>query len=153
LTRCIYQPDRFDRLTQFLPEPAMQPRKSFALILLMTLLCGTVQLAVADDAAAPAPQLNIEDLRARLNLSAEQQAQIQPLVEQRKAKMEEIRTRLSAATSRRDKRAVLQDAKGVQDDFNNTVTPLLTKEQQAEWTKIRAEVRDHMKERLRERKS
>ena len=131
----------------------MQPRKPFALILLMTLLCGTAQLAAADDAPAPAPQLNIEDLRARLNLSPEQQAQIQPLVEQRKAKMEGIRTRLSAATSRRDKRAVLQQAKAVQDDFNNAVTPLLSKEQQAEWTKIRAEVHDRMKDRLRERQS
>ena len=121
---------------------------SFAVVFAIYLAC--TQPCTAAESPAPA-QMNIEDLRARLALTPDQQAQMAPLVEERKAKMAGIRSKLSAATSRRDKRSVLQEAKVIQDDFNSKVEPVLTQEQQAEWKKIREESREQMKERLRNR--
>lgn len=111
-----------------------------------------LQPAVAADASeAPAAQMNIDELKARLNLTPEQQAQIAPLAEARRSKLEGIRGKLDSASSRKDKRAVLQEAKAAQDEFTSKVEPLLTAEQKTEWQKMRAETRSKMKERFKNR--
>lgn len=125
-------------------------KRSFAAAWLMVgyLLCGSLGPATAQESPAVA---GIEELRSRLNLTPEQEAQIAPYAEQRREKLEKIRNRTSSTTSRRDKRAALQEAKSAQDEFQRNVEPLLTKEQQAEWKKMREEARVQMKERLRNR--
>ena len=128
----------------------MKVRTFFAALLAAYALC-TVPHAIAADSPAPAPQIGIDDLRARLNLTPEQQATIAPYAEERKAKMEPIRSKLASATSRRDKLALAKEAKAIQDDFSAKVQPVLTPAQQAEWQKIREEMREQMKERLRNR--
>ena len=129
----------------------MNYRQPLAAALALYLVCTAAQLATAADSSSPAPQISIDELRTRLNLTPRQQEQIAPLVEERKAKMEPIRAKAASANSRREKLALLQDAKAVQDDFNSEVQPILTQEQQAEWTKIREELREQMKERRRNR--
>ena len=129
----------------------MQYRYSIVATLAMSLGCAMSQPVVAADVPAPTAQMNIDEMRARLALTPEQQAQIAPLAEERRTKMEGIRTRLASASSRRDKRAVLQDAKAIQDDFAGKVEPLLTPTQQAEWKKMREEMRAQMKQRVRNR--
>ena len=129
----------------------MNYRQPLAAALAFYLICIAPQNAAADEPASPAPQITIEELRARLNLTPQQQEQIAPLVEERKAKMEPIRAKASSTASRREKMAVLQEAKAVQEDFNRKVQPLLTQEQQAEWNKMREELRGQMKERRRNR--
>jgi len=117
----------------------------------LTALLYVASPAIPAAAAAeePAAQLSIEDLKARLSLTPEQQEKIAPLAEERRAKLEGIRGKLSSAASRQDKRAVLQDAKAIQDDFASKVEPLLTAEQKTEWTRMRAEARSKMIERWR----
>lgn len=127
----------------------MQYRYSIVASLAMSLGCVMLQPVVAAD--APAAQMNIDELRARLALTPEQQAKIAPLAEERRTQMEAIRTRLASASSRRDKLAVMQDAKAIQEEFTGKVEPLLTPTQQAEWKKMREETRAQMKERLRNR--
>lgn len=129
----------------------MNYRQSLAAALAAYLICTAPQIAVATESASSTQQITIEDLRARLNLTPQQQEQIAPLVEERRIKMEPIRAKLSSAASRRDKLAVLKEAKAVQDDFNSKVQPLLTPEQQAEWKQIREDLREQMKERRRNR--
>lgn len=129
----------------------MNYRQPVAAAFALYLMCTAPQIAAAADVVSPAPQISIEELRTRLNLTPQQQEQIAPLVEERKAKMEPIRAKVDSAASRREKLAVLQEAKAVQDDFNSKVQPILTQEQQAEWQKIREELRERMKERRRNR--
>ena len=129
----------------------MQYRYSIVAMLAMSLGGAMWQPVVAADVPARAVQVNIEELRERLALTPEQQAQIAPLAEERRTKMEGIRTRLASASSRQDKRSALKDAKAIQDDFAGKVEPLLTPAQQAEWKKMREEMRAQMKQRVRNR--
>jgi hypothetical protein len=123
--------------------------RSLSLTALLFVATSGLQPAVA--AEIPATQMNIDELTARLNLTPEQQAQIAPLAETRRSKLEGIRGKLDSASSRRDKRAVLQEAKAVQDEFTSKVEPLLTAEQKSEWQKMREETRSKMKERFKNR--
>lgn len=129
----------------------MNHRQPLAAALALYLTCTAPQMAAAADSPPPGTQISIEELRTRLNLTPQQQEQIAPLVEERKAKMEPIRAKARSADSRREKRALLQEAKAVQDDFNSKVQPILTPEQQAEWTKMREELREQTKERRKNR--
>jgi hypothetical protein len=46
---------------------------------------------------------------------------------------------------------MMKEARDIQNDFVKQVEPLLTKEQAAEWQKIRQEMRDEAMQRLRNR--
>ena len=129
----------------------MQYRYSIVATMAMSLGGAMLPPVAAAEVPARAAQVNIDELRARLALTPEQQAQIAPLAEDRRTKMEGIRTRLASASSRQDKRSVLKDAKAIQDDFAGKVEPLLTPAQQAEWKKMREEMRAQMKQRVRNR--
>jgi hypothetical protein len=123
---------------------------------LLCLLAATSIAATtyAWSAEGPEPQqLNIEQLRSRLNLTAEQQQQIEPLAAQRRARLEDIHTRMSGTTSRRDKFQLMKEAKKAQDDFVAQTEPLLTAEQRSEWKKMREEAQAQMKERWRNRQN
>lgn len=122
-----------------------------SLSLTALLFVATIGMQPAVAAEVPAAQMNLDELKARLNLTPEQQAQIVPLAEARRAKLEGMRSKLDSASSRRDKRAVLQEAKAVQDEFTSKVEPLLTAEQKTEWQKMREEARSKMKERFKNR--
>ena len=130
----------------------MQHRYSFVVALAMSLGCAMLQPAAAADSAAPAAQMSIDDLKTRLALTPEQQEKIAPLAEERRSKMEAIRSKFTSATSRGDKREVMKEAKAIQNDFTSKVEPLLTPEQQTEWKKIREEMRAQMMEKWRNRK-
>lgn len=122
---------------------------SLSLTALLYISTATLQPVMAADATPAAPSIGIDELKARLQLTPDQQAKIAPLAEERRAKLEGMRDKLNSASSRRDKRAVLQEAKAAQDDFAAKVEPLLTPEQQTEWQKIREETREKMLERWR----
>lgn len=120
-------------------------------LLAFTLLFATVALPTATQADAPATQSGIEELRSRLNLTPEQQSRIAPFADERKRKMQQIREQWNTASSRRDKRALMQQARQAQEEFTRNVEPLLTADQQAEWQKIREEGRKELRQRWQER--
>ena len=113
------------------------------------LLVLTIPMAQAADSGPP--QMSVDELKARLNLTPEQQAKIQPYADTRKAKFQEAHSKMSSATSKHDKRAAMKEAKQAQDEFVRNVEPILTAEQQAEWKKMRAEAHDKMKQAWHER--
>jgi hypothetical protein len=123
--------------------------------LLYLLAATSITLATHSVAAQSAEpqQLNVEQLRSRLNLTPEQQQKIEPLAAQRRARLEDIHARMSGVTSRRDKLQLMKEAKQVQDEFVAEAEPLLTDEQRIEWKKMREETREQMKERWRNRQN
>jgi hypothetical protein len=103
-------------------------------------------LATASLAGAPEALPTLDDLRARLHLSDVQYAQIEPLFERRRAELQRTRVQLEGATSRSAKRSVLRGAKQQQETFVSQVDATLDPEQKAEWDKVRAEMRDILKD-------
>lgn len=125
-------------------------RLSVLVVALIASILG-LSLSVSLAASSAPAEMSIDQLKSRLNLTAEQEAKIAPYLETRKSKLQAAQGKLTSASSRRDKRAALQEAKQAQDEFVKNVEPVLTAEQQTEWQKIRAEAREQMKERLRNR--
>jgi hypothetical protein len=91
----------------------------------------------------------MQELASRLQLTPEQQAQIEPLVKRHKADMEEIRANLARADSRRSKRALLLETASIQEEFLRQLQPLLSEKQRGEWQKIRDELRKALKDHWR----
>ena len=114
---------------------------------------GPAAAAEATEEQRQAAELKIEELKKRLNLTPEQEQRLAPLVQNRNAKLKALRERSGDDTSRRARKAMLKEARGIQEGFVEQVEPILTKEQLKEWEAIRAEMRDAARERLRERKA
>lgn len=122
-----------------------------------TLLLGASQAAFTqtakdDSARRDAVELRIEELKARLELTPEQESRLAPIIEARNAELRELRSRAGGDSSRRARMAALKEARKIQADFSAKIAPILTKEQQAEWEEIREEARNAAKERMRERR-
>jgi hypothetical protein len=107
------------------------------------MLAAGVAGAQPPDEQQPLPAL--EAMRARLNLTAEQEAQIEPMLVRRKGELQETRTRLTNLDSRAEKRSVVKYARQEQEIFNTQVEGVLTPPQVTEWRKMRAETRDRLK--------
>jgi hypothetical protein len=123
-----------------------------ALALLTLCLLLATATAVPAAAAEEAPgALALEQLVTRLELTADQQTQIAPLLQQRNDRLRALTTDLDADSPRSQKRKALREARSVQQEFVSKVSPLLTSGQQAEWEKLREEMRDKLKERRQAR--
>ena len=125
---------------------------SFTAVAAALLLSGSPALA-ADAPADQTPEQVIAELKSRLNLTAEQEAQIKPLAETRRTKLQALKPQMQSATTRRDKGKVMREAKQIQDNFVAAVEPILTTDQRSEWKKMRDEGREQMKQRLRDRQT
>jgi hypothetical protein len=123
--------------------------------LLCLFVASTIALATHNVAAQSTEpqQLNVEQLRSRLNLTPAQQQQIEPLAAERRARLEDIHARMNGANTRRDKVQLMKEAKQIQDEFVAEAEPLLTTDQRAEWKKMREETREQMKARWRNRQN
>lgn len=113
---------------------------------------GLSPLVAAQDSSGM-QQMGMDELSSRLQLTADQQSKIQPLMEARRAKLESAHSKMASADSRHDKRAAMKEAKAAQDEFVRNVNPILNEDQQAQWEKMRAAAREEMKDRWRDRKA
>ena len=95
---------------------------------------------------------SIDVVRARLNLTAEQETKLRPLFQKRAGELQETRAKLEQATSRAGKQSVLRDAKSQAQSFNTAVESELNKEQKAEWREIRDETREKVQERYEQKR-
>ncbi len=116
-------------------------------------------LALCALLAAPAVSQTLRDsvpsidvVRARLNLTPEQEATLRPLFQQRAADLQEARARFEQAVSRTEKQDVLRAVKSDSQTFNTQVESLLNNEQKAEWREMRDETREKVKERYEQKK-
>jgi hypothetical protein len=116
----------------------------------VALFLGTgLSPALASAAEDPRSEVLIDELASRLNLTDEQRTRIAPALEQRNERMRDLLARRDSSARPRQRIALAREAKGIQDDFVNRVNPVLTKEQQAEWKRLREEMRGRLKERAR----
>lgn len=119
----------------------------FYSLALLTLLAAPAAAQTLRDAVP-----SIDVVRARLNLTAEQETKLRPLFQKRADELQETRARLEQTTSQAGKRSVLRDAKGQAQSFNTEVESVLNKEQKAEWREIRDETREKVKERYEQKR-
>jgi hypothetical protein len=97
----------------------------------------------------PAPGARLEQLQQRLNLSEDQLSKIRPILIDEAVKLQAVRAKYDGQTSRRSRLQMLREVRSVQQNLEKRVTPILTKQQQAEWKKIREERRDQLREQRR----
>ena len=90
---------------------------------------------------------SIEAVRSRLNLTPEQEARLRPLFLKRGTEIQATRSKLEAATTRTEKKAVLQAAKSEGQAFNSQVEAVLDQKQKHDWRDMRDEAREKVKER------
>ncbi len=95
----------------------------------------------------------LETLSSRLELTPEQEKQLVPLFEKRKAELRQTQALLEQASTPQQKRDVLREAEQAGDAFNSQVESVLTPSQQHEWREFRSELLDKAKERADEEKS
>lgn len=122
--------------------------------LLLATLTHTASYAQSPDPAAPTVAADgrlFETFKTRLKLTPEQEEQIRPILQDETGKLRAIRDKYEGQTSRRAKRSMLKDAKGVRDDARKRIEPLLTEEQKAEWKKLREEMRERARVELKRR--
>ena len=113
---------------------------------------SNVALAQAStDAQRQTIELKIQDLKDRLALTPDQEQKLQPLLEARNAKLKAAFANYSPDASRRDKRAMMSEAKEIQENFTQQIKPILTPEQMSEWEAFRKENRQEMIDRYRNR--
>lgn len=105
-----------------------------------------VQAGPVDPAAVKA---KVAEAKARLNLTPEQEAQLEPVVRDRTAKLKAIHAAHAGDQSRAARRAMFKAARPVQDEYDKKVRAILTHEQEQEWEVMRAEARKKLKEQYR----
>ncbi len=127
----------------------MPNRRDLLALLAAGVLVAAARPAIAADALSPEAAQRLAEAKARLNLTPEQEAQLRPLVEERNQKLKAIRDRHAGDTSRSAKRAMFQEAKPVQADYEAKVRAILTDEQEKEWEAMRKEAMQRMREQHR----
>lgn len=128
----------------------MTPRP-FLAILAVLALAGSLPAAAADARGELPGQIVMEEMAARLDLTADQQARIAPALQTRNEGLKALAGRLDADAPRREKLKLVREGRSIQQDFVAAVTPVLTQEQNAEWKKMREDTREQLAERRQQR--
>jgi hypothetical protein len=126
-----------------------QPQLSVILAAMVWIAMMASWPAGAASAYDVVPSMDV--VRGRLNLTTDQEAQLLPLFERRKAELQQTRARMDQSPSRQEKRAALRDAKHQGDAFNSQVEKLLTSQQVTEWRELRKEIREKVKDQVEEK--
>jgi hypothetical protein len=104
---------------------------------------STAQTLQGDPAAF---QAAIDEAKARLKLTPEQEAQLKPLMQDRNAELKAIRDKYAGDDSRRARRAMFNEARPVVENYQARVRTILNDSQYVEWEKMRAEARERLKQ-------
>jgi protein CpxP len=113
---------------------------------------GAATAAAADQPTAPAPQgevaTKLQEISARLELTEEQKTQIAPILQKEIADLKVLRDDTSLRRGEKARRL-----KEISDTASEQIRELLTPDQQTEYDKLREEMREKLKARLKERPS
>ena len=112
----------------------------------LAILAAGMALAQVPAVDPTAIQAVVEEAKARLKLTPEQEAQLKPLVQDRNQKLKAIRDKYAGQSSRRAKRAMFKEAQPVVENYQARVRTILNDEQEAEWEKMRAEAKERFRE-------
>ena len=119
----------------------MRSLSNFACILAAAAVMFVPSINAQAQPETPQPGSRLQELQQRLKLTDEQRQQIRPILEEEAAKAKDIRAAHQGDTSRRSRRAMLRALREVQQSAQKRISPILTKDQQSEWKKIREERR------------
>ena len=122
--------------------------RRFSLAALAAGLVFSLSMVSLSTAAPPDAVPSIDVVRNRLSLTPEQEEKLVPLFQERRAQLQELRSRVEQASSRQDKRSLLREGKQQADTFNSKVESLLDVRQKQEWHELRNETREKVKERI-----
>jgi Spy/CpxP family protein refolding chaperone len=122
-------------------------------IILTLLLIGSISpRASAQEPNAPAmpdqARQRLEQIKERLKLTPEQVEQVRPILTDEVQKLKALRESNSGG-GRRDRRKMAREFKRIQDDADDQLKKVLSKEQMSELKKLRDERRQQMRERAR----
>ncbi len=133
--------------------------KLVVLSVMLSSVAFTPSRARADETPAQPPavspeqiQQQVSEIKARLNLTEEQEQQIKPLVQEEAQKLKAIKAKYGDDTSRRAKRKMLGEAKSVQQDFEGKLSKILNKDQMKVWKDMQKERRAKIKAEMERRK-
>ena len=96
-------------------------------------------------------QQRFAEAQARLDLSPAQTQQLRALMEDHAEILRGIRQQYGATPSRKDQRAMMKQARGVQQEFRGELEKILNAEQLAEWDIMREAWRAQARERRGEK--
>ena len=116
------------------------------------MLCGLLPAAPAGAEPVLDSVPTLENISKRLNLTADQEAQLKPILYSRAAELKNTQIQLQQATTDQQKRDILRAAKQAGDAFNAQVESLLTPAQRNEWHEIRSEAREKVREHIEEKR-
>lgn len=136
--------------------PAFSLRRALALpFVLASLTCAAAaQQRDIDPARAEALAARLDEFRARLALTEEQKAAVEPILresfERRAAFAEKMRG--GSKPSRREMRRMRDDAERIRNETRAALAPILSPAQLAEYDRIQEEVREEARQKFRERR-
>lgn len=119
-------------------------RAATVAMMLAAASAGVIAQQPAIDPAAV--QAAIQEAKARLQLTPEQEAQLKPLMQERNQALKAIREKYAGDDSRRTRRAMFREAEPIVENYQARVRTILNDAQYAEWEKMRAEARERLKE-------
>jgi len=112
----------------------------------ITVLAAAGALAQQPAVDPAAIQAVLEEARARMQLTPEQEAQLKPLIQERNEALKAIRDKHAGDDSRRARRAMFREAQPVVENYQARVRTILNDAQYDEWERMRAEARERLKE-------
>lgn len=130
------------------------------LLVIIALMLVGILPAVAQEPTTPATpgqampeqaRQRLEQIKERLKLTPEQVEQVRPIITDEMQKLKALREKNGGGTasggSRRDRMKMAREFKRIQDDVDDQLKKVLSKEQMSELKKIREERRQEMRER------
>jgi Spy/CpxP family protein refolding chaperone len=89
----------------------------------------------------------LEQIKERLTLTPEQVEQVRPIVSDEMQKLKALREKGSGGGSRRDRMKMAREFKRIQDETDDRLKKVLSKEQMNELKKLREERKQELRER------
>lgn len=87
----------------------------------------------------------------RLDLTAEQRGQLDPVVREHVAQLQAVRAKYPADASREQKREMVREVRALHDGYEAKLRAVLTDEQEKKWEAMREEHRERMRDQARHR--
>ena len=136
----------------------MATKFCFVAALSLALVAGIAMMPFSADAQdqespavtkkLPSPDEVVDVLGSKLNLSDDQKAQITPIIEERRQKLQALRSDTSMRPFQKKRKM-----KSIFDDSDKKIKAVLNDEQRKQYAQIEQQMREEMKERMQNRRS
>lgn len=93
-------------------------------------------------------QQRLQEAKERLKLTPEQEEQMKPIVMEEIRQLKAVRDKYAGDPNRRSRMKMAREMRGIQSDTEGKIGKILSKEQMAEWKKMREEWRAQARERM-----